>query len=124
MSGREAAGFQLTHQLQLNASSGLWEYVECGQPPQHADDVHPAPQLRVNIQFCCVDVLPQIHYLGLQTFLLERTVEITRFLEQILQTSSKESIAKNLVYLHEQNSSAIECLTQLVFNEVSDICKY
>ncbi|GAA29840.2 probable Ras GTPase-activating protein [Clonorchis sinensis] len=82
----------------------------------------PVPQLRLNILYEAVDVLPLDYYEDFQELLRSHTIDILRFLEPKLSAKQKEELASCIVNIHEKvsNLSVADLLADLVRLEIAE----
>ncbi|OON14456.1 GTPase-activator protein [Opisthorchis viverrini] len=82
----------------------------------------PIPQLRLNILYEAVDVLPLDYYEDFQELLRSHTIDILRFLEPKLSAKQKEELASCIVNIHEKvsNLSVTDLLADLVRQEIAE----
>ncbi|CAL8095692.1 unnamed protein product [Calicophoron daubneyi] len=104
--GSETAGSSVLSSKQSRAANG---------------DQNNSPQLRIRARYLSIEVLPLRNYLPLKTLILDQSIPLSKWLENLLPVKSKEEIANSLVALHECNGTVVKFLTDLVVNEVSTL---
>ncbi|THD28109.1 putative Ras GTPase-activating protein [Fasciola hepatica] len=79
-------------------------------------DNGPMPQIRVNLQYEAMDVLPIDYYGELREFIKMHSISLVRFLEPQLTAKQKEELASCLVNIYEKlpDLSVAQLLTELL----------
>ncbi|TPP64391.1 Synaptic ras gtpase activating protein syngap [Fasciola gigantica] len=79
-------------------------------------DNGPMPQIRVNLQYEAMDVLPIDYYGELREFIKTHSIALVRFLEPQLTAKQKEELASCLVNIYEKlpDLSVAQLLTELL----------